>query len=143
MITSFIDESRESCGAGSICSVLPITPSTYYEQKARQNDPVRLTKRVQLDAMLCEQIDRVWHGDRGIYVARKVWRQLRREGVAVARRTVERLMGQLGPQGIIRGRKLKTTIPDDAATQLADLVQCDFTAAPPLPSVHSQGGSSG
>jgi transposase InsO family protein len=130
-MTSFIDEQRESYGVESICAMLPIAPSTYYEQKARQVDPSRVPKRAKRDAVLCKEIDRVWHENRGIYGARKVWKQLGREDIPVARCTVERLMGKLGLQGIVRGRKRKTTIPDDAAVRPADLVQRDFTATRP------------
>jgi len=130
-MTSFIDEHRSSYGVESICTVLPIAPSTYYEQKAREADPSRLPKRTQRDAVLCVEIDRVWNENRGIYGARKVWKQLGREDIPVARCTVERLMGKLGLQGIVRGRKPKTTIPDDAAARPADLVQRDFAATRP------------
>jgi len=130
-MTSFIDEHREGYGVEPICAMLPIAPSTYYEQTARQADPSRLPERVRRDAVLCEQIDRVWHENRGVYGARKVWKQLRREGVDVARCTVERLMRKLGLQGVVRGRKPRTTVPDDVAAQPADLVQRDFTATRP------------
>jgi len=130
-MTSFIDEHRSSYGVESICAMLPIAPSTYYEQKARQVDPSRLPKRAQRDAVLCKEIERVWHENRGVYGARKVWKQLGREDIPVARCTVERLMGKLGLQGIVRGRKPKTTIPDDAAARPADLVQRDFAATRP------------
>ena len=130
-MTSFIDEHRASYGVESICAMLPIAPSTYCEQKARQVDPSRLPKRAKRDAVLCKEIDRVWHENRGIYGARKVWKQLGREDIPVARCTVERLMGKLGFQGIVRGRKPKTAIPDNAAARPADLVQRDFTATRP------------
>jgi len=130
-MTSFIDDHRGAYGVESICTMLPIAPSTYYEQKARQVDPSRLPKRARRDALLCEQIDRVWHENREVYGARKVWKELRREEIEVARCTVERLMGKLGLQGVVRGRKPKTTIPDDAAARPTDLVQRDFTATRP------------
>jgi putative transposase len=130
-MTSFIDDHRSSYGVESICAMLPIAPSTYYEQKARQVDPSRLPKRTQRDAVLCKEIDRVWHENRRVYGARKVWKQLGREDIPVARCTVERLMGKLGLQGVVRGRKPKTTIPDDAAARPADLVQRDFAATRP------------
>jgi len=130
-MTSFIDDQRESYGVESICAMLPIAPSTYYEQKARQADPSRWPKRTQRDAVLCAEIDRVWHENRRVYGARKVWKQLRREKIEVARCTVERLMRKLGLQGVVRGRKPKTTIPDDAAARPADLVQRNFAAIRP------------
>jgi len=130
-MTVFIDEHREAYGVEPICEMLPIAPSTFYEQKARQADPLRAPERVRRDAGLCEEIERVWHESRRLYGARKVWRQLRREGIEVARCTVERLMRQLGIAGAVRGRKRKTTIPDEAAARPADLVQRDFTASRP------------
>jgi len=130
-MTSFINEYRGSYGVEPICAMLPIAPSTYYEQKAREADPLRLPKRAQRDAVLCEQIDRVWHENRDVYGARKVWKQLRRADIPVARCTVERLMRTLGFQGVVRGCKPKTTIPGDAAARPADLVQRDFNATRP------------
>jgi len=130
-MTAFVDEHRGACGVEPICTMLPIAPSTYYEQKARQADPSRLPVRVQRDAVLSEEIARVWEENRRLYGARKVWRPLRREGVQVARCTVERLMSQRGLAGAVRGRKWKTTIPDDLAAHPADLVQRDFTATRP------------
>jgi transposase InsO family protein len=129
---SLIDEHREEYGVEPICSQLPIAPSIYYEQKAREADPSRLPERVVRDAELREQIERIWKDNFGVYGARKVWRQLIREGVDVARCTVERLMRQMGLQGAIRGRKYKkTTIVDEAAERPADLVKRDFTADRP------------
>jgi len=130
-MTSFIDEHREAYGVEPICGMLPIAPSSYYEQKARQADPSRLPERARRDAVLCEQIDRIWHENRDVYGARKIWKQLRREDFKVARCTVERLMRRLGLQGVVRGRRPKTTIPDDAAARPADLVQRSFTATRP------------
>ena len=130
-MTSFIDEHRGTYGVEPICAMLPIAPSSYYEQKARQADPSRLPERARRDAVLCEEIDRVWRENRGVYGTRKVWKQLRREDIEVARCTVERLMCKLGLGGVVRGRKPKTTIPDDAAARPADLVQRDFTATRP------------
>ena len=130
-MTSFVDEHRETYGVEPICAVLPIAPSTYYEQKARETDPSRLPERIRRDVMLCKEIDRVWHENREVYGARKVWKQLRREEIPVARCTVERLMRTLGLQGVVRGRKPKTTIPDDMAARPMDLVQRNFTATRP------------
>ena len=131
-MASFIDEHREEHGVEPICQQLPIAPSTYYEQKAREADPSRLSERAVRDAELREQIERVWKENFGVYGARKAWRQLVREEVPVARCTVERLMRQMGLQGAIRGRKYKkTTIVDEAAQRPADLVQRDFTAHRP------------
>jgi len=130
-MTLFIDQHRETYGVEPICAMLPIAPSTYYEQKARQADPSRLPERVRRDAVLCEEIERVWDENRRVYGVRKIWRQLRRENVEVARCTVERLMRQLGLAGAVRGRKPRTTIPDEVGARPADLVQRDFTATQP------------
>ena len=91
-MVSFIDEHRAKYGVESICAQLPIAPSTYYEHKAREVDPSRLPDRAVRDAKLREGIERVWKENFGVYGVRKVWRQLHREGIDVARCTVERLM---------------------------------------------------
>ena len=83
-MTVFVDEHRKLYGVEPICAMLPIAPSTYNEQKARQVDPSRLPKRAQRDAVLCVEIDRIWHENRGVYGARKVWKQLQREDIPVA-----------------------------------------------------------
>ena len=130
-MTAFVDEHRNVYGVEPICGMLPIAPSTYHEQKAREADPTRLPERTQRDAALCDEISRVWQENRRLYGARKVWRQLQREGFGVARCTVERLMGRLGIAGAVRGKKYRTTIPDELAAHPADLVQRDFTATRP------------
>ena len=108
-MVSFIDEHRGSYGVEPICAVLPIAPSTYFEHKARQAYPERIPARARRDAILCDQIRRLWQDNFRVYGVRKVWRQLNREGIAVARCTVARLMREMGLQGAIRGRKCKTT----------------------------------
>ena len=131
-MVSFIEDHREAHGVEPICEVLPIAPSTYYEQKARDADPSKLPQRAVRDAALREQIERVWKENFGVYGARKVWRQLMREEVDVARCTVERLMRQMGLQGARRGRTYKkTTIVDEAAERPLDLVERNFTADRP------------
>ncbi len=131
-MVSFLDEHREEHGVEPICRQLPIAPSTYYEQKVREADPSRLSKRAIRDAALREEIERVWKEHFGVYGARKVWHQLIREEIGVARCTVERLMREMGLEGAIRGRKYKkTTIDDDAADRPADLVRRDFSADRP------------
>lgn len=105
---------------------MPIAPSTYYEQVARE--PSRRQLR---DGELSEHIQRVYAANYGVYGARKVWLALNREGVAVARCTVERLMTKLGLAGAVRGRARRTTIADAAAVRPADLVSRQF--APPAP----------
>lgn len=128
---SFIDIHRKAYGVEPICAVLPIAPSTYYEQKARQADPGRLPPRVQRDVLLRSDIRRVWEANFQVYGADKVWRQLNRLEIPVARCTVERLMRAMGLQGAVRGKKFKTTVADDSAARPADLVKRDFSASRP------------
>ncbi len=128
---TFLDDHRDAYGVESICSVLPIAPSTYYEQKARQADPGRLPARAKQDRFLSEEILRIWKENFGVYGAVKVWKQLGREGFAAARCTVERLMRKLGLQGAIRGKKFKTTVTDESSARPLDLVDRDFNATRP------------
>jgi transposase InsO family protein len=131
-MVSFLDENRETYGVEPICRELPIAPSTYYEQKARRIRPERRPPRLRRDDVLREEIRRVWEENLRVYGARKVWRQMNREGFRVARCTVERLMRQMGLRGAVRGRRFKiTTIVDEAAARPADLVERDFTACRP------------
>ena len=130
-MVSIIDESREEYGVEPICKQLPIAPSTYYEQKAREADASRLPERAVRDAQLRTEIEQVWKEHFGVYGARKVWRQLQREGLEVARCTVERLMRGMGLKGAVRGRTYKTTISDEALDRPADLVQRNFSADRP------------
>lgn len=130
-MVSFIDDHQGSYGVEPICRVLPIAPSTYYAHMACLADPARLSERARRDAVLREEIERVWKANRDVYGARKVWRQLRREGIGVARCTVERLMREMGLRGVVRGRKLRTTIPDEATERPKDLVARRFSADGP------------
>ena len=130
-MVAFIDAHREAHGVEPICAALPIAPSTYYEQKARQADPTRLPARAQREAALRPAITRVWHANRRVYGAKKVWKQLHREGVPVARCTVARLMGAMGLRGVVRGRRVQTTLPAATVERPADLVQRNFTAMRP------------
>src|SRR5512144_748106 len=119
---AFIDQHRDVYGAEPICKVLPIAPSTYRLQAARQADPDRRSARAKRDERLREQIQRVWNANFQVYGARKVWRPLRREGVEVARCTVERLMRQIGLKGVRRGQSVKTTVGDQGAPSPLDRV---------------------
>jgi transposase InsO family protein len=123
---AYIDANRDRFGVEPIWRMLPIAPSTYYDAKSRLP-----SARALRDEELKGEIARVHAEQFGVYGARKVWRQLGREGIAVARCTVERLMRQLGLQGVRRGKPHRTTTPDAAATQPADLVDRDFSAARP------------
>ena len=128
---AFIDAHRDEHGVESICKQLPIAPSTYYEHKSRQVDPSRLPARVLRDTELSCAIRRVWEENFRVYGARKVWRQLHREGIPVARCTVERLMHQAGICGVVRGRKKRTTFPADIAERPLDRVKRQFVASRP------------
>ena len=130
-MVAFVDAHRDVYGVEPICSVLPIAPSTYYEQKARANDPTRIPRRAQRDGHLVPEIMRVWRTNRRVYGAKKVWKQLQRESIPVARCTVARLMRTLGLRGVVRGRRMRTTIPDALADRPHDLVKRDFTATRP------------
>jgi len=131
MMVSFIDVHRPAHGVEPICAQLPIAPSTYYAHKARAGDPERLPARSKRDEALMGEIQRVWEEHFRVDGARKVWLQLGREGITVARCTVERLMGVLGLQGAVRGRRCRTTVSDEAADRPADRVNRQFTAARP------------
>ena len=113
---------REAYGVEPICAVLPIAPATYHEHQARQADPRRRPARAVRDAWLKTEIRRVWDANFRVCGPRKVWRQLQREDVEVARCTIERLMRDEGLQGVVRGRRCRTTIPDEVADRPRDLV---------------------
>ncbi|WP_396642744.1 IS3 family transposase [Microbacterium sp.] len=134
VVVQFIDDHRDRFGVEPICRVLtehavPIAPSGYYAFKKRP-----LSARAESDAELVVQIERVFWDrklGRGISGARKVWRLLRREGIVVARCTVERLMRQQGLRGIRRGKQFVTTRPEPSSTRPPDHVKRDFTADRP------------
>jgi putative transposase len=128
---AFIDEHREVYGVEPICRVLPIAPSTSYEHAARKADPDRRPARERRDAELSQEIRRVFAANFGVYGVRKVWRQMKREGIAVARCTVARLMRQMGLQGVVRGKSIRTTVSDAAAPCPRDRVNRQFTAPRP------------
>ncbi len=130
-MTAFVDEHRDTYGVEPICEQLPIAPSTYYEHKRRQREPERCSARSRRDTVLRPVIRRVHEENYGVYGARKVWRQLHRQGVRVARCTVERLMRDLGLCGVVRGKKQRTTVSDEGADRPADLVDRQFGATAP------------
>jgi putative transposase len=127
----FVDAHREVYGVEPICKVLPIAPSTYYVHAARQANPSLSPARSRRDAVLCGEVRRVWEDNRQVYGVRKVWKQMGREGWPVARCTVERLMRRLGIRGVMRGKGVKTTIPDKALACPQDRVNRQFQAARP------------
>ena len=130
-MVSFIDAHREAYGVEPICKELPIAPSTYYEAKAREAGRAPVPARTRRDAELRAEIRRVWEEHFGVYGVRKVWRQLNREGVTVARCTVARLMGELGLRGVVRGRRSKTTLAGRELPRPADRVRRVFEASRP------------
>lgn len=114
-MVDFIEAHRGAHGVEPICAMLPIAPSTCYDHLAKRADPARLPDRARRDEALRLEIRRVFEENWRVHGVRKVWRQLRREGVDVARCTVARLMKSMGVQGVIRGNPHRTTIPDKKA----------------------------
>ena len=128
---AFIEAYRADYGVEPICRVLPIAPSTFYQQAAIARDPATASPRARRDRELMEHIRRIWQDNRAVYGARKVWHSLQREGRQVARCTVERLMRKMGLKGVIRGRKVITTRPDTARPCPDDRVNRQFRAESP------------
>jgi transposase InsO family protein len=131
-MVAFIDAHRETYGVEPICSVLPIAPSTYHLHKAQATDPQRRSRRAQRDEQLRPEIQRVYDAHHQVYGAKKVWKQLNRETIPVARCTVARLMRGLGLHGAVRGRAwTSTTVAAPAAERPSDLVERQFRATRP------------
>jgi transposase InsO family protein len=130
-MVAFIDEHRATYGLEPICAVLPIAPSTYYAFVRGREHPGTRSSRAQRDERLSNESRQVWHDSYGLYGARRVFRQLVRERVQVARCTVERLMRTMGLQGVVRGRTPRTTVPDPLAHRPEDLVKRQFHAESP------------
>jgi transposase InsO family protein len=128
---AFIEEHRDDIGVEPICRHLPIAPSTFYDHMAKRANPDLLSDRAKRDTVLRSEIERVWEQNYKVYGVRKVWHQLRREGFDVARCTVARLMKDLGLEGVIRGKKARTTIPDKAQPCPLDKVNRQFRAPAP------------
>ena len=131
MMVVFIDRHRAALGVESICRTLQFAPSAYYERKRQAAEPRLRAPRQKADETLRAAIRRVWEDNFRVYGTRKVWRQLRREGFDVARCTIERLMREMGLQGVIRGRTKRTTISADRDPRPLDLVQRRFRADQP------------
>lgn len=131
MMLGFIDAHRGDYGVEPICKVLPIAPSTVRRHTARAAEPAKLPARAQRDAGLKADIRRVFDENFQVYGVRKVWRQLQREGIQVARCTVARLMREMGLRGAIRGKRVKTTIADKALPCPLDRVNRQFRADRP------------
>ena len=116
---------------GPICRVLQIAPSTFYAHLAIERDPELASDRAKRDAQLRPAMKRVWKDNRSVYGARKLWHAMRREGHDLARCTVERLMRDIGFEGVRRGKKVKTTWPDKALPCPMDRVNRQFRATMP------------
>ena len=127
----FVDKHRDVHGVEPICKVLRIVPSGYRRHAAQQRMPALRCARAQRDEVLAPLIARVRQASLEVYGAKKVWRQLHREALAVARCTVERLMRRQGLRGVIRGKAVRTTIPDPLAPCPRDLVHRRFLADRP------------
>jgi transposase InsO family protein len=128
----FIDQHRETYGVEPICALLPIAPSTYFLRKTQQQDATKRSARARRDEELRAAIQRVWDDHHQVYGPKKVWKELRRQGVRVARCTVARLMRAMGLRGVSRGRAwVITTRAEGAADRPADLVDRQFVATRP------------
>lgn len=127
----FIDQHRDTYGVEPICKVLQVAPSGYRRYVACQRNPSLRSVRARRDDGLMPQIERVWQANLQVYGADKVWHQLNREGINVARCTVERLMKRLGLAGARRGKVVRTTIPDKAVPCPLDRVNRQFRADRP------------
>ena len=127
----FIDEHRDAPGVEPICKVLQIAPSGYWRHASLRHEPHRRCPRAIRDEALIPQIERVWNANMQVYGADKVWRQLAREGMPVARCTIERLMRRQGLRGVRRGKVVRTTISDSRAPCPLDRVHRQFRAERP------------
>ncbi|HAY7366448.1 TPA: IS3 family transposase, partial [Shigella flexneri] len=125
-----LDKLRKLYGVGPVCSELHIAPSTYYHCQQQRHHPDKRSARAQRDDWLKKEILRVYDGNHQVYGVRKVWRQLLREGIRVARCTVARLMAVMGLAGVLRGKKVRTTISRKAVAA-GDRVNRQFVAERP------------
>ncbi|WP_326533812.1 IS3 family transposase [Pseudorhodoferax sp.] len=131
VVRAFIDQHRNAFGVEPLCKVLQVAPSAYRRHAALLREPHRRCARAKRDEILMPQIQRVWQANMQVYGADKVWRQLAREGTAVARCTVERLMRSMGLRGVMRGKVVRTTIGDAKAPCPLDRVNRQFRAERP------------
>jgi len=125
-VNAYIDGHRDLYGVEPICRVLQVAPSAYRRHAARCRNPALRSHRVQRDEQRMVDIRRVWDQNFQVYGARKVWRQMCREGKPIARCTVERLMRHMGIEGVRRGKRVRTTIPDASRPCPRDLVRRAF-----------------
>ena len=126
-----VEDLKRLHGVEPICRELNIAPSTVYWQKQRTDNPELRSDRAKQDEKLCADIQRVYEDNRRVYGVRKVWRQLLRENITVARCTVARLMRNMGLKGVTRGKGPKTTQSKPAKNTPDDLVNRQFTANAP------------
>ncbi|WXG51028.1 IS3 family transposase [Acidovorax temperans] len=131
VLKAFVDQQRNAFGVEPLCKVLQIAPSAYWRHAALVREPHKRCARAKRDELLMPQIQRVWQANMQVYGADKIWRQLRREGTAVARCTVERLMRKLGLRGVMRGKVVRTTTSDSKAPCPLDRVNRQFKADRP------------
>ncbi|WP_250542202.1 IS3 family transposase, partial [Escherichia coli] len=129
-IMPLLDKLREQYGVGPVCSELHIAPSTYYHCQQQRHHPDKRSARAQRDDWLKREIQRVYDENHQVYGVRKVWRQLLREGIRVARCTVARLMTVMGLAGVLRGKKVRTTVSRKAVSA-GDRVNRQFVAERP------------
>ncbi|WP_449402496.1 IS3 family transposase [Escherichia coli] len=129
-VMPLLDKLREQYGVGPVCSELHIAPSTYYHCQQQRHHPDKRSARAQHDDWLKREIQRVYDENHQVYGVRKVWRQLLREGIRVARCTVARLMAVMGLAGVLRGKKVRTTISRKAVAA-GDRVNRQFVAERP------------
>nr|WP_286352562.1 IS3 family transposase [Escherichia coli] len=129
-IMPLLDKLREQYGVGPLCSELHIAPSTYYHCQQQRHHPDKRSARAQRDDWLKKEIQRVYDENHKVYGVRKVWRQLLREGIRVARCTVARLMAVMGLAGVLRGKKVRTTVSRKAVAA-CDRVNRQFVAERP------------
>ncbi|MBE4985566.1 IS3 family transposase [Escherichia coli] len=129
-IMPLLDKLREQYGVGPVCSELHIAPSTYYHCQQQRHHPDKRSARAQRDDWLKREIQRVYDENHQVYGVRKVWRQLLREGIRVARCTVARLMAVMGLAGVLRGKKVRTTVSRKTVAA-GDRVNRQFVAERP------------
>jgi len=131
VLNAYIDRHRDTHGVEPICKVLQVAPSVYRRHAARQRNPELRSARARRDELLMPHIERIWQSNLRVYGADKVWKQMNRENMVVARCTVERLMRRLGLQGARRGKTVRTTVPDASVPCPLDRVNRQFKADRP------------
>ena len=130
-MSEFVEQHRERFGVEPICDALQVAPSVVWRRQARRRNPALRPARQQRDAELLPAIERAWTNNLRVYGADKVWKQLHREGIVVARCTVERLMRANGWRGVVRGKVVRTTTPDAKVPCPLDRVNREFKAERP------------